>query len=449
MQAGYVPPSFLNGDYKLDSWGYNLGLLNSIGQKFYSIYSAGYVTDGPQSYNSIYSDKEIIDAGYAMGEFNVGPKLTVVPGVRYEEIMGTYGAYIVYTNNSNSNGLAGQAPIWRAISTTNVDFFPSVNIKYKANENIQFSGAYYSSAARPNFSDLSPVLDYPNVGTATFAATSNPYLKPAVATNFDLGASLFSNTLGLFSVNVFYKEIKDLSYSMAGYEPYYARTDIVNAPSDMLQRLPPIAYFDTSWLAKNGKAISTSIAINNPNKAYVRGIELSWQTHLWYLPGVLSGIVLDLNVSLMNSNTIYPYFDNHTVAKDTLHRASGNIIEYYQLAYLTRSGTLVNMPKATYNAILGWDYKGFSLRVSARYQQTTLTSLDSKYSIADAYYDNVVLVDIMLKQKIITNLSVFANFTNIGSHVDSYYYTPPSGVQLPTSQQTYGFNAQFGVGYNF
>ncbi len=51
------------------------------------------------------------------------------------------------------------------------------------------------------------------------------------------------------------------------------------------------------------------IPMNDPEKAYLRGIEFSWQTHLWYLPGVLSGIVLDLNLSLMSSNQLYPSFE--------------------------------------------------------------------------------------------------------------------------------------------
>jgi hypothetical protein len=74
-----------------------------------------------------------------------------------------------------------------------------------------------------------------------------------------------------------------------------------------------------------------------------------------------------------------------------------------------------------------------------------LTGLDSKYSIADVYYNNALLVDIMVKQQIMGNLSVFANFTNIGSHIDDYYYHTPIGKNLPTSSQSYGFNAQFGV----
>ena len=85
-----------------------------------------------------------------------------------------------------------------------------------------------------------------------------------------------------------------------------------------------------------------------------------------------------------------------------------------------------NQPKAIYNAILGWDYKGFSSRFSLRYQELTLQSIDTQYGLEDSYYDNVLLFDISLKQQIIENLSVFANATNVNSHVDNYYYSHPA-----------------------
>jgi outer membrane receptor protein involved in Fe transport len=184
--------------------------------------------------------------------------------------------------------------------------------------------------------------------------------------------------------------------------------------------------------------------MNDPADAYLRGIELSWQTHFWYLPGLLSGIVLELNASFMSSNEEYPYFFVKAPKignKDTL-------------VYSTTEGALQNQPKAIYNAILGWDYKGFSSRFSLRYQQLTLQSLDTQYGLEDSYYDNVLLFDISLKQQIIDNLSVFANATNVNNHVDNYYFNHPAYLtstagSLPTSGQTYGLNAQFGISFAY
>ncbi|MFZ1979349.1 MAG: TonB-dependent receptor [Bacteroidota bacterium] len=441
LASNYTPPTFLNGRYTMDPWGFNMGILKKLGDVWYATSSDSYYTDGPDSFNSDYSETEELAAGYIMAELNAGTDLTVVPGIRYEELKGEYGAYAVYTNNSNPNGLQGRVPLWRVFSETHINYFPSVNIKYKATENVQLVGAYYSSAARPDFSALSPLVDYPALGNIN--ASGNPYLKPAIAQNFDLGVNVSSNNIGLFTVNGFYKEIKDLVYAMPYYEPA-RRADIVQAPADFLDRLPGPDFYDLSAL--NSVNSSTSVPINNPEPAFVRGIEFSWQTNFWYLPGMLSGLVLDVNAAIMSSRELYPYFDANSVIEDSVVHHGQATYTYYQ-AYRTRSGSLADMPKATYNIIVGWDYLGFSSRVSFRYQQTTLTSLDAKFSIADDYYDNVLLVDIMLKQKIVGNLSLFANLTNIGSHVDDYYYHAPININLPTSQQTYGFNAQFGISF--
>ena len=113
-----------------------------------------------------------------------------------------------------------------------------------------------------------------------------------------------------------------------------------------------------------------------------------------------------------------------------------------------------NQPKGIYNAILGWDYKGLSSRFSLRYQELTLKSMDTQYGLENSYYDNVLLLDISLKQQIIENLSIFANATNVNGHVDNYYYSHPAyltvaAAKLPTSGQTYGLNAQFGLTFNY
>jgi outer membrane receptor for ferrienterochelin and colicin len=120
----------------------------------------------------------------------------------------------------------------------------------------------------------------------------------------------------------------------------------------------------------------------------------------------------------------------------------------YGLDYRTRAGAVVDQPKSIANVIVGWDYRGFSTRVSLRYQQTTLTGLDSKFSLSDAYYQNFTLIDISAKQQILDNLAIFANFTNLSSHIDDYYINGVLG-QLPTSSQSYGLRGQFGVVFNY
>ncbi|HTX19878.1 MAG TPA: TonB-dependent receptor, partial [Bacteroidota bacterium] len=433
-----------------------LGYSNGIGWNVYRLidmmntYSftlgnvADYWMDGPNDYNQNYTDKETSDAGYIMGEFNIGSALTIVPGVRYQEERTDISAYHVYINTSNQTGLAGTVPVLVESKRDNPDWYPSVNFKYKLSDNIQFMGAAYKSVSLPSYSDVSPLVEYQqNVPIVA----GNPYLKPSTAWNFDLGTSLFSNDVGLFTVDLFYKQITDLIYSIQNYQPFLP-FPLVGAPADIGSRLPGTEYFDTTWALNNsGQNLTASIPMNDPAKAYLRGVEFSWQTHLWYLPGVLSGIVLDLNLSVMSSNQEYPYFSQVQVGGTPRK-------PIFALVYSTRTGSLQDQPKAIYNAILGWDYKGFSSRFSLRYQEKTLTSVDTKYELRDSYYDNVTLFDINLKQKLTDYLAVFADATNVNNHIDNYYLSHPAFAtiaagNLPTNQQTYGMNVQAGLSFTY
>ncbi len=453
LAANFADPNYVGGDilgYEIGPQ-YNINQLMSINSYFYQVHGPStalneYLLAGLNSYNQDYTDKENTRAAYVMGEFNIGSRLTVVPGVRFQQEEYDITSYHILVDPLSPTGIVGSNPPLNQTKRKNPNWFPSVNVKYRATDHVQVMGAAYRSVSLPSFTDINPVLVFNPGGTPTQITGGNPMLKPSTAWNFDLGASLFSDEIGLFTVNLFYKEITDLIYAMQNFQPFLT-SPIIGAPSDIMDRLPAASYYDTSFAKTLTGLISTNVPMNNPEKAYLRGIELSWQTHLWYLPGLLSGIVLDLNASFMSSNQMYPYFD--------AVRTGGSVIRpIYTMVYKMRSGQLQDQPEATYNAILGWDYMGFSSRFSFRYQKLTLTSLDTRYSIRDAYYDNVLLIDISAKQQIIDNLAIFANVTNVNSHIDNYYLNYYNGLdgtsgQLPTSKQTYGLAAQLGFSFTY
>ncbi len=405
-----------------------------------------YFQNGLNDFNQDYTDYERTYAGYVMAEFNIGSDLTIVPGARYQDEQTDISAYHIQVITSNQTGISGQPPILVESKRNTPDWYPSVNVKFKATDNIQVVGAIFKSISLPSYGEVTPLLAYqPNQSIVA----GNPLLRPSTAWNFDLGASVSSNDIGLVTVNLFYKEIRDLIYGMQGFLPFFPYK-VTGAPADIWDRLPgpQSGYFDTVWANNNsGTKLSANIPMNDPSKAFLRGVEISWQTHLWYLPGVLSGIVLDFNASYMSSRQIYPSFQQVKVG--------GTIFSpIYNLVYQTVAGPLQNQPKAVYNAVLGWDYSGFSSRFSLRYQQLTLNSFDTQYGLQDSYNDNVLLVDIALKQQIIGNLYVFANATNVNGHVDYSYYSHPAYAsipagQLPTNQQTYGWAVQAGLTFSY
>ncbi|HBQ60467.1 MAG TPA: hypothetical protein DD671_12810, partial [Balneolaceae bacterium] len=58
---------------------------------------------------------------------------------------------------------------------------------------------------------------------------------------------------------------------------------------------------DYAWLEENENirplygTSNVNTTFNNPNPAYVGGLEFDWQTHFWYLPQPFNSLVLNVN----------------------------------------------------------------------------------------------------------------------------------------------------------
>lgn len=438
VDKGYDPGEFLNGRYEL-GWSADIDLLTDMQDQYYTGEDdSKYYLRGVESYVRDYEATEKLVAGYIMTEFNIGRKLMLLPGVRYERYETEYFAYHIKTN-SGQTGIESN-PDSVTTERLNAKWFPSLNIKFKVTDVVTIQGAAYKSTSRPSFRQISPLVIYPTIGN--IIKSNNPYLEPSKAWNLDLGVSIIKPKIGLFTIYGFHKVIDDLIFIMNGYKPS-KKGSIVGGPDDLDDRLLGAEYYNEFYLDLNGQ---TNLPFNNTEKAYVSGVEISWQTSFWYLPGVLKGLVLDINYSIINTRTKYPFFKSVVVDVDS----SGFIpLPIYAQQYETREGPMQDQPESILNIILGWDYKGFSGRVSYRYQNKTVESLDARYSVFDSYYDSFSLIDVMLKQKITKNISCYANLTNIGNHIDDYFYgEQEEKPALPTSSQFYGFRAQFGVRIN-
>jgi TonB-dependent receptor len=441
VDDAYDQDDFLNGRYEV-GWTADIDLLTDMQSEYNTgfndssgIYDRKYYLRGVESYVRDYSAKEQLTAGYIMTELNIGEKLMLLPGIRYERNETEYFAFHIRTNS----GITGIDPNPDSVTTnrSNENWFPSLNFKYEVTNWASIQGAAYKSTSRPSFRQISPLVIYPNTGN--FIRSNNPWLEPSTAWNYDLGISVMKPKIGLFTIFGFYKEIQDLIFTMNDYKPS-KKGLIVGGPDDIDDRILGAEYYDEFYLNANGE---TNLPINNPEKAVVKGIEFSWQTSFWYLPGMLRGLVLDVNYSIIDTRTNYTYFQSVKVGVDS----SGFIPQpIYGQEYQTRTGPMEDQPESILNIILGWDFKGFSSRVSFRHQTSTVESLDSYHAVFDSYYDDFTLIDVMLKQRITENVSAFINMTNIGNHIDDYFYGEREGKpRLPTRSQFYGSRIQFGA----
>ncbi len=434
---------FLDGRYEL-GWSADLDYLKFVFDSLYrrqgddlDLYHS---TMGINSNQNDYVNIEETMAGYIMAEINIGENIMLLPGLRYEKMQTQYDAKYILEDPFATSGVALGYPKDVSASRSNTHFFPSLNIKVDVTDWFDIRGAYYASASRPDYRLLSPSMVANNNKTRLIAY--NPYLNPALADNFDLGFSLFSNKFGLFTVNLFYKEIDNLIYRLPNYQPEYFSKLEDTAPESLMNSLQaPQALYDSTLFKGNGTSMA-GMPINNPNKTYFKGIEISWQTNLSYLPGLLSGLVLDLNYSYTVSSTEYPFI-NFERRIDS----SGFIpLPIDVPVYETREGRMLDQPTSLYNARIGWDYKGFSSRVSFRYQGKTLSGLDPIHSLLDEYKGDMFLMDITIKQRITDRLSLSLDIANLTKYIDDRYVYA-KGYNLPKRSEYYGSTGQLTLRY--
>jgi TonB-dependent receptor len=376
------------------------------------------------SYKDDWSGAEQFSAAYAMGTFNIGPKLTLLGGARFESYNMIYHAqftfitHTVYGNcvsTENGSIVASDSanPFWTPThpsykvpySAYNVDrtdnnIFPGVQLQYRVNDWSDLRFAYTTGISRPDYTAIIPKVAFYD---GNFEL-GNPLLKPATAKNFDVVASLHSNTLGLLTIDAFYKEIKNQMYTTA---IFYASRD----------RYASNVYIpDSVFLAQRfGFSVpayqQVAVSLNNPNLGFIRGVEIDWQTNFWYLPRPLNALVLDVNYTHSGSNTDYTILKlNDVKVIDPVTHHQTDVFFTTDTVY---DGRLIQQANDVVNVALGIDYKGFSGRISFSMTGNVINSVGTRPEEA-SFTGNIYRWDFMLKQDLpIRGLSLSLNGVNI------------------------------------
>jgi len=100
------------------------------------------------------------------------------------------------------------------------------------------------------------------------------------------------------------------------------------------------------------------------------------------------------------------------------------------------------------NSTLGYEYKGFSFRVSAQYQGVDLSNTlnNQETEVSQRYNDDWLRFDLAMSQKILKKMKIrfnIANLSNVGER--DYIYDP----MYWRNDSRYGAVYQLGFEYNF
>ncbi len=375
------------------------------------------------SYQNDWNGAEQFSAGYAMGTLNIGPRLTLLGGVRFESYNMNYHAqytFILHTVYGDCASTEGNPPAITVNDSTNPsnphykvpysafnvnrtdnNLFPDVQLQYRVNDWSDLRLAYSTGISRPDYSAIIPKVAFYDGGMSL----GNPLLKPATAKNFDVVVSFHNNSIGLFTIDAFYKIIANQMYTTS---IYYAN----RAQYAAYAPIPDSLFLSQRFGFTVPLYQQISLSLNNPSLGYVRGVEVDWQTNFWYLPGPLSALVLDVNYTKSGSNTAYNILTlENTQVRDP--NPPHHIINVFTTKDTVYVGRLIQQANDVVNVALGVDYKGFSGRISFSMTGNLLNSVGNRPE-ATSFTGNIYRWDFTLKQDLPFNgLSVAFNGVNI------------------------------------
>jgi len=296
-------------------------------------------------------------------------------GVRYVKTKSKSFGYTVFNPNfvippGGTTGLAVPtiAPFAgrRDYENSYDNWLPSLNLRMKASEELQFRFAIGKGMARPDFdrlqayTTLSQSVTSSTTGTGADQVTNvtsvghvgesvgNPMLRPTTSRNIDLTAEWYFAQAGSLTVGLFDKRLKDI---IINQNAAYQLTD------------------------STGRVIDFSVATPvNGARGTARGMEVAYQQYFDKLPGWMSGFGVQANYTHVKSKrdlydpVFSPYCSSQSGAAninlningcDTDGRTFGDL----PLQYLSRN---------SYNFALLYDKGPWSARLAYSWRSKSL-----------------------------------------------------------------------------
>ncbi|PZU58788.1 MAG: TonB-dependent receptor [Sphingobium sp.] len=214
---------------------------------------------------------EDVYAGYGMANLDFG-QVAVTAGLRVERTKLGITGYLLQGSTVTPTRGGRRYTNW----------LPSLTVRIKPADDVIVRLAYSRSVGRPQYSQLSPGGRVTVESTDEISVSSgNPALKPYVADALDASAEWYFAPGGLLTVGAFAKFIKD---------PIFTQSYTVTNGSFGGQTYARIDFSQTL----------------NAEKGDIVGLEAAYQQQFTFLPGLLSGFGVNLNLTVIDGNLRMP-----------------------------------------------------------------------------------------------------------------------------------------------
>ena len=344
-----------------------------------------------------YEATEQIHAGYIRLDQKLGKKLDATLGLRIENTrLNTSG--VNYTMDEDENESLKPTGEFKNDYT---NLLPSLLLKYKMNEDGSVRASITKTLSRPKYSAL---IANKSFNLADQEATiGDPNIKPTTSWNIDLSIDHYFKSIGMVSLGLFYKDVKNVNVETLGY---YTGTELGLAGND-----------ETFEVTQNMNAYD----------ARVYGVEAAYQRDFGFISPALRCL---------------GFYGNYTYTKSTTRNYNPRLgIEDSDDVKMAGS------PEHTANASLYYENKGWNIRLSYNFASSFVDMMNTGSRELDRYYDKVNYLDINASytwgKK--TKITIFAEANNLLNQPLRYY----QGNKERTMQvEYYGVKVNTGVKIN-
>ena len=368
--VGQIREGFMPGNqYPIGSAFISKGTLGKID---FSQYNG---TENLEEEAGNYNIREQITAGYLRFDQKLGKRLEATAGLRVERTdLETNGFNVTVPDE----GDATIAPTG-TYKHHYTDLLPSLLLKYKFCTDGNLRASVTKTISRPKYSAL---IANKCFNTADYTATiGDPNTKPAKAFNFDLSADYYFKSVGMVSVGMFYKNIKNVNIEWSSNK--YLGSDLGL----------------TGELAQESWKVTQNI---NAYDARVIGVEAAYQRDFSFIAPTLKCV---------GFYATYTY--THSTTRNFNERLNVQESDNVKVA---------GSPEHTANASLFFEKWGANIRLSYNFASSFIDEMSTSRQL-DRYYDKVNYLDLNASytwgKK--TKFTVYANANNLLNQPLRYY----------------------------
>lgn len=392
--VGQIREGFMPGNqYPIGSAFISKG---TLGKTDFSQYNG---TENLEEEAGNYNIREQITAGYLRFDQKLGKRLEATAGLRVERTdLKTNGFNVTVPDE----GDATIAPTG-TYKHHYTDLLPSLLLKYKFCTDGNLRASVTKTISRPKYSAL---IANKCFNTADYTATiGDPNTKPAKAFNFDLSADYYFKSVGMVSVGMFYKNIKNVNIEWSSNK--YLGSDLGL----------------TGELAQESWKVTQNI---NAYDARVIGVEAAYQRDFSFIAPTLKCV---------GFYATYTY--THSTTRNFNERLNVQESDNVKVA---------GSPEHTANASLFFEKWGADIRLSYNFASSFIDEMSTSRQL-DRYYDKVNYLDLNASytwgKK--TKFTVYANANNLLNQPLRYY----QGEKNRTMQvEYYGVKVNAGLKIN-